>query len=210
MQDEQEDVYISALQHWIFCPRQCAITHLEQTWVENVFTAEGRLLHDKADRGTTEVRGNTKTCTGLFLRSHALGLMGKADMVEFHRPGEVWVPFPVEYKRGAKKPDNRDRVQLCAQALCLEEMLGVPVPEGALYYGQSRRREQVVFTAALRQETAEVVDAVRAMLAGSSMPPAVNDARCEHCSLQVACMPSAPVCRDHSARYLASLCATEE
>ena len=206
MRDEKEIIAISALQHWFFCPRQCSLIHLEQSWAENVFTAEGRVLHDKADRGTTEIRGNVKTCTGLLLRSEALGLMGKADLVEFHRQGHTWVPFPVEYKRGKKKADNRDRVQLCAQALCLEEMLGIPVLAGALYYGKTRRREQVTLDAELRQQTARVIEDIRAMLADGRLPSAIVDDRCEHCSLREACMPSAPVSRDHSGRYLAALC----
>ena len=210
MQDEKEYIPISALRHWIFCPRQCAINHMEQTWIENVFTAEGRLLHDKADRGTTEVRGDTKVCTSLWLRSDALGLVGQADVVEFHRKGEVWIPFPVEYKRGRKNADNRDRVQLCAQALCLEEMLGTPVPAGALFYGKTRRREQVALDADLRQQTATIVHEIRNMLKSCVTPPAIADARCEHCSLNDACMPCAPVSRDHSGRYLAALCKSGE
>ena len=206
MQDEKEYIPISALQHWFFCPRQCSLIHLEQTWAENVFTAEGRLLHDKADRGTTEVRGDTKVCTSLLLRSDALGLVGKADVVEFHRQGAVWIPFPVEYKRGQKKLGNCDRVQLCAQALCLEEMLGTPVPAGALFYGKTRRREQVNLDEDLRQQTATIVSEIRAMLTSGIMPPAIADERCEHCSLNVVCMPCAPVSRDYSGRYLAALC----
>lgn len=128
---------ISALQHYLFCPRQCALIHLEQIWAENLYTAEGRLLHEKADSGKTEVRGDVKSVTGLLVRSLELGVTGKADVVEFHRREGIWHPFPVEYKRGRPKSHDADKIQLCAQALCLEEMLGLPVPEGALFLRQN-------------------------------------------------------------------------
>ena len=196
---------ISALQHYVFCPRQCALIHIEQIWEENIFTAEGRLLHDKADSGKVEVRGDVKIVTGLPLRSLALGLTGKADVMEFHRRAGVWHPFPVEYKRGKAKTYDADAVQLCAQALCLEEMLQLPVPEGALFYGKTRRRLAVSLDALLRESTAAIAGAVHALLQSGITPPPVDDARCKTCSLAEQCMPG-PLARQGAAgRYLESL-----
>ena len=196
---------ISALPHYVFCPRRCALIHVEQIWEENLFTAEGRLLHDKADSGKVEVRGDVKTVFGLPLRSLALGLAGKADVVEFHRRAGVWHPFPVEYKRGKAKTHNADAVQLCAQALCLEEMLGLPVPEGALFYGKTRRRLAVSLDAPLRELTANIAKNVHALLQSGTSPPPVADARCSACSLAQQCLPR-PLARQGAAGlYLESL-----
>ena len=196
---------ISALQHYAFCPRQCALIHVERIWEENLFTAEGRLLHDKADSGKVELRGDVKTVTGLPLRSLALGLTGKADVVEFHRRAGVWHPFPVVYKRGKPKTHNADAVQLCAQGLCLEEMLGLPVPEGALFYGKTRRRRSVALDASLRESTAAVAEAVHALLQDGLTPPPAADERCRGCSLEAQCLPG-PLARQGAAgRYLESL-----
>ncbi|HDZ02544.1 MAG TPA: CRISPR-associated protein Cas4, partial [Nitrospirae bacterium] len=130
---------LSALQHLLFCERQCALIHIEQAWGENLFTAEGRIMHDRVDTAKHETRRNIRTEFGVPLRSLRLGLIGKADAVEFHKRGNMWHPFPVEYKRGKPKQDNSDKVQLCAQALCLEEMMNVEIPKGALFYGKTRR-----------------------------------------------------------------------
>jgi CRISPR-associated exonuclease Cas4 len=202
---EADLVPLSALQHYVFCPRQCALIHVEQIWEENLFTAEGRLLHEKADGGRVEVRGDVKTAAGLPLRSLALGLAGKADVVEFHRREGVWRPFPVEYKRGKAKTLNADAIQLCAQAMCLEEMLGLPVPEGALFYGKTRRRRVVSLDASLREKTAAVAEAVHALLQSGITPPPVVADHCGACSLALQCMP-APLARQGAAgRYLESL-----
>jgi len=190
-----EDAFIpvSALQHYLFCPRQCALIHLDQVWTENALTAEGRVLHERADSGKRTTRGDLKTVTGLLLRSAALGLSGKADVVEFHRNGNAWRPFPVEYKRGRPKAHDADRVQLCAQALCLEEMLGLAVPEGALFYGAQRRRLGVSFDANLRDLTARTAAAVHALLEEGRLPPvpeAMTKGRgCTSCSLAESCLP---------------------
>ena len=129
----------------MFCPRQCALIHVEQTWAEDGATAEGRILHERVDAGGMERRPSVRVERGIALRSLALGVSGKADAVEFH--GHPPQPLPVEYKRGKPKPHRADEVQLCAQALCLEEMFGLPVPEGALFYGAVRRRTRVAFDA---------------------------------------------------------------
>lgn len=189
--DDDDLIPLSALQHWLVCPRQCALIHLEQAWVENAATAEGRLLHEKVDQGGEEVRGNLRIVRGLPLRSARLGLSGKADTVEFRGT----VPFPIEHKRGAPKGDDRDRVQLCAQALCLEEMLGVEVPAGALFYYRIRRREDVAFDAALRRRTTEAAQAVRAMIESGRTPPPVPVSACGGCSLKDICLPDALAAR---------------
>lgn len=197
---------ILALQHYLYCPRQCALIHLEQIWTESAHTAEGRLLHEKAHSGATEKRGKVKTATSLHLHSLTLGLVGMADVVEFHLREAVWYPYPVEYKRGRPKSTDADRVQLCAQALCLEEMLHLPVPEGAIFYGKTRRRQTVIFDASLREATVKAATAVREMLdAGLTPPPpeAVNDL-CPACSLCEDCMPLA-FTRPSATRYLETL-----
>lgn len=147
---EADLIPISALQHWAFCPRQCGLIHLEGLWAENRLTAEGKVLHDQAHNGAGESRGRLRIERGLALRSLSLGLTGKADVVEFHREAWGWQPFPVEYKRGRPKSHDADRLQLCAQAVCLEEMLQVAVPHGALFYGATRRRQEVDFDERLR------------------------------------------------------------
>lgn len=182
-------IMLSALQHFVFCPRQCALIHIEQMWSENVLTAEGRIMHDKVDTANRESRGNIRIEYGVPMRSLRLGLIGKADVVEFHKKGDRWVPFPVEYKRGKSKMDNCDRVQLCAQAICLEEMLNVEIKEGALFYGQTRRREDVAFDMALRAETEEAAKKIHELIASGITPKAEYSARCQKCSLVELCLP---------------------
>lgn len=164
MYSPDEFIPISSLQHYQYCPRQCALIHIERLWEENLYTAEGRILHEKADSGKTEKRGDSKKATGLWLCSSELGLTGRADVVEFHRREGIWHPFPVEYKRGRPKKHDADVIQLCAQAMCLEEMLGLPVPEGALFYGKTRRRKAVIMNSTLRAATRETAEAVQALV----------------------------------------------
>ncbi|WP_029009606.1 CRISPR-associated protein Cas4 [Azospirillum halopraeferens] len=188
MEEDDDPVPLSALQHDLYCPRQCALIHVERQWAENRFTAEGRLLHEQVDAGGRDERGGVQTVRALPLRSARLGLAGVADAVEFHPPGRR--PFPVEYKRGRPKAHRADEVQLCAQALCLEEMTGTPVPEGALFYGETRRRVPVAFDAGLRRLTEDTAAAVRALLRDGRTPPPVYEARkCGACSLAEACRP---------------------
>jgi CRISPR-associated exonuclease Cas4 len=189
---ESDLVPLSALQHYVVCPRQCALIHLEQVWVESARTAEGRVNHERVDKGGAEVRDGVRRAFGVPLRSLALGLSGKADVVEFHpSPDGGEVPFPVEHKRGRPKAHDADRVQLCAQGLCLEEMLGVPVPAGALFYGETRRRQDVALDAALRGRTVQVAAAVHALFAAGVTPPPPAGAPCRSCSLEPACRPNA-------------------
>lgn len=195
--EEEELIALSALQHFAYCPRQFALIHLEQIWEDNRFTAEGQVLHQRANSGEAETRGNIHTARSLRLVSHALGLIGIADVVEFHidehgvaLPGRdgLWRPFPVEYKRGRIKVDDWDRLQLCAQAISLEEMLGVVVPEGALFYGKPRRREMVALDVALRGKTQQLSDEMHALWSQRITPAAVLGPKCDHCSLKGHCL----------------------
>jgi CRISPR-associated exonuclease Cas4 len=200
---EDDLIQLSALQHFAYCPRQCALIHVEQVWSENVFTAEGRIMHDKADSNKYESRGNVCIDYSVPLRSLRLGLIGKADVVEFHRqPDGSWLPFPVEYKRGKPKADDCDKIQLCAQAICLEEMLSVEIKEGALFYGQTRRREDVVFDAALRAETDDIANKTRDLIAAGITPKAEYSKKCDKCSLLELCMPKTCGKKDAASRYL--------
>lgn len=205
MYSSDDRIPISALQHYRFCPRQCALIYIEQIWDENLHTAEGRILHEKADSGKTKKRVDLKKVSGLWLCSSTLGLSGRADVVEFHRREGVWRPFPVEYKRGRPKAHNADVIQLCAQAICLEEMIGLPVPEGALFYGKTRRRLAVKISAALRAATRETAEAVHLLMRGRAVPAPAADDRCAACSLADQCLPRPISRRGAASRYLRSL-----
>jgi CRISPR-associated exonuclease Cas4 len=188
--NEEDLIQLSALQHFMYCERQCALIHIEQLWSENLFTAEGRIMHDKVDSAHRESRGKIRIEYGVPLRSLRLGLIGKADVVEFHRKDDsIWMPFPVEYKRGKPKPDDCDKVQLCAQAICLEEMLNVEIPEGALFYGQTRHRKDVVFDKKLRMETEDTATKVHELIASGITPKAEYSEKCKLCSLLNLCLP---------------------
>jgi len=197
---------LSGLQHLLFCERQCALIHIEQAWAENLFTAEGRVMHERvheADRGS---RGDIRVEYSMSLRSLRLGLIAKADVVEFHRnreqPGDKWRPFPVEYKRGRPKKDNVDKVQLCAQALCLEEMLGVEVPSGALFYGKTRHRQDVDFDADLRSETEDTAKRFHALVEAGKTPKPVYGKKCDSCSMKHLCLPKTVAKSKPVDRYL--------
>lgn len=199
---EDELIPISAIQHWVFCPRQCGLIHLEGLWAENRLTAEGRILHEKAHQDQKESRGGLRVERGLSLRSLVMGIVGKADVVEFHREAEAWRPFPVEYKRGRPKAHDADRLQLTAQAVCLEEMLGVPVEQGALFYGAQRRREEVALDPALRRALAQTVEQIRAMLASGKTPPPSPGPYCRNCSLRDRCLPGKTASARSARQYL--------
>jgi CRISPR-associated exonuclease Cas4 len=206
MYSEDELLPISALQHLLYCERQCALIHIERVWEENLFTAEGRILHDKVDSGENSVRAGRRIARSLPLRSLALGLSGIADVVEFG-PGRTEV-FPVEYKRGRSKAADWDRVQLCAQAMCLEEMLDVVITEGALFYGKTRRRERGDFDDELRAETRKAAERLHRLIEARRTPPAVYSAKCDACSLFHACMPKLPRSKSIS-RYLITMADAE-
>lgn len=203
---------LSALQHFAYCPRQFALIHLEQIWEENRFTAEGQLLHQRVNSGETENRGDLHVARTLRLVSHELGLTGVADVVEFHRteesgtklPGRSgrWRPFPVEYKRGRSKADDWDRLQLCAQAFCLEEMLGTAVPEGAIFYGQPRRREAIAIDAGLRHKTRALAGRMHDLWATRRTPSPDPGPQCDHCSLRNSCLPDAAGAGEYLHRML--------
>lgn len=204
---EDELLPLSALQHLVFCERQCALIHVEQLWVENLYTAEGRIMHERTDLGIRESRGNVRIEYGMPLRSLRLGLTGKADVVEFHLSSEKtakgkWHPFPVEYKRGKPKKDNCDKVQLCAQALCLEEMLNIQIPEGALFYGRIRRRQDVTFDKGLRQETESAAKQVHKLIKNGKTPKPVYSKKCDACSFIGLCLPKTFEKRRSVTRYL--------
>lgn len=189
MIDDDELVMMSALQHYCFCPRQCALIHVEESWRENYLTASGRLLHERVNRRGSESRGEIKTLTALRLVSRRLGVMGVADLVELHRVNGVWRAYPVEYKHGRSKANRADEVQLCAQAMALEEMRGEEIAEGSLFYGAVRRRQTVRFDHELRELTAATAKAVRELMRKGETPPAVYSPACEACSLNEICRP---------------------
>jgi CRISPR-associated exonuclease Cas4 len=205
MYAEEDLLPLSALQHLLFCERQAALIHIERIWKDNPLTVEGSHLHERTDAGESESRGDVRIARGLPLRNLRLGLSGKADVVELHRvPGSpspsasgipladapgLWRPFPVEYKRGKPKEHRADEVQLCAQALCLEEMLGVAVPSGALFYAQLRRRLEIPFDRELRRLTEETAAALHRLFASGKTPKAVREPKCVHCSLFDVCLP---------------------
>ena len=205
-QEEDDFIMISALQHIAFCERQCALIHVEQLWDENLMTAEGRLMHERVHEQDRESRGNVRIEYGLPLRSLRLGLIGKADVVEFHRLDKnAWQPFPIEYKRGKPKPDDCDLIQLCAQVICLEEMLSVSVPKGAIFYGRTRRRLDVSFEDDLRRRTGETAERAHQLIASGVTPPPVYEKRCERCSLIGECLPKTIGKRTSVKRYLARM-----
>jgi CRISPR-associated exonuclease Cas4 len=190
MYSEDDLIQLSSLQHYTFCPRQCALIHVEQVWTENRLTAEGRIMHEHVHEEGDESRGDVRIARGVSLRSLRLGLIGKADVVEYHRQDDgTWQAFPVEYKRGKPKPDHSDKVQLCAQALCLEEMLNASIPAGALFYGKTRRRLDVAFNDALRQETEAAAIETHELIDAVITPPPIYSKRCESCSLVAECLP---------------------
>jgi CRISPR-associated exonuclease Cas4 len=192
--DEPDPIPLSALQHWCYCPRQCALIHVEQVFAENLHTLRGQAVHKQVDAPGVETRAGLRVERALPIWSDRLGLIGKADVVEFEADG---TPYPVEYKVGSRAKAAWiaacDDLQLAAQALCLEEMTGKPVPAGALFYAKSKRRRVVAIDAALRRRVEEAVAAVRALLATTVLPAPTLDARCEKCSLADICQPAAPL-----------------
>jgi CRISPR-associated exonuclease Cas4 len=186
-----EPIYLSRLQHYLFCPRQFALIELEDIWTENQFTAEGQVLHQRVNQADQQKRGVIRTVWALRLANVDLGIEGVADVVEYHKQADgAEIPYPIEYKRGKPKAHRADEVQLCAQALCLEEMHGVPVPEGALFYGEVRRRHPVVFDAELRSLTAQTIVACRTIVQTKITPKAIyKSKKCSGCSLIDQCHP---------------------
>lgn len=205
--EDENLLMLSALQHFLFCKRQCALIHLEGVWSDNRLTAEGKVLHQHVDSGGSETRKTIRIATSIRLVSHRLGISGIADMVEFHLSETeydehsqriavplkgskaFWRPFPVEYKHGKPKTHHADEVQLCAQAICLEEMLGVIIPAGVLFYGETRRRSDVVFSSELRRLTEDTAHGVHELLDKGVTPEPMFGKWCMSCSLIEECKP---------------------
>jgi len=194
---------LSGIQHIAFCERQWALMYLERQWEENIRTVEGKLLHKRVhENPVTEKRGDLIIARSVPLWSRLLGLYGVADVVEFHRcpdgahhgielpshPG-LWTPRPVEYKRGRKKPDDRDEVQLCAQAICLEEMFAVTIPEGGLFYAAMQGRIPVPLTPSLRERVKHLAKRMHEAFESGKTPPPETGRRCGLCSMENICLP---------------------
>lgn len=196
---EDEYLQLSGLQHFSFCRRQWALIHIEQQWAENLRTVDGRILHEKAHDGSIrEKRGDLLITRDMSIHSPTLGISGNCDVVEFHRggagiplPGQegLWQPYPVEYKRGSPKVTDADRLQLCAQAMCLEEMLCCDIPEAALFYGETRRREVVALDDALRSQVYKLLDEMHDLYHRNHTPKAKPTRGCNACSLKDLCLP---------------------
>jgi len=219
IENEDDLLPISGLQHLIFCKRQCALIHIEEIWVENVLTAEGRILHENVHCEKSSENPLYKIEYSLPLKSLGLGLTGKADVVEIYRNSDKTdnnnesstsldkslLPFPIEYKRGKTKKNDCDRIQLCAQALCLEEMMEIEVPRGALYYWKKRRRDEIVFDAALRSKTVEAAKQFHKLVNSGITPKPINDSRCKNCSLINVCLPQITNLQETTEKYLSRM-----
>lgn len=199
MYDEEDYLMLSGIQHFAFCRRQWAMIHIEQQWAENYRTTAGELMHKKAhDEGSFEKRGNLLVVRGLRISSHELGLSGQCDVVEFHENENgielfgydgKWNPVPVEYKHGAPKENNADELQLCAQAVCLEEMFQISISEGFLYYGENRRRSHIEFTPTLRADVKKMAKEMHELFKRGHTPNVKPMKQCKACSLENLCIP---------------------
>ncbi len=207
MNATDDPIPLSALQHWAYCPRQCGLIHLEQSFEDNLHTARGQAVHHLVDEPGYEMKAGVKVERALPLWSDRYGLIGKADLVEFHPDGTV---FPVEFKHGRKRQKVHDDLQLAAQAMCLEEMLGRPVPKGAIYHASSRRRREVTVTPELRRRVEETAAVIRALLASGRLPAPANDGRCRECSLKEICQPEALADTDRQQRQRKDLFRVED
>lgn len=206
MYAEEDYLMLSGIQHFAFCKRQWALIHIEQQWAENYKTTAGELMHKKAhDEGAFEKRGDLLIVRGLRIKSQELGVSGQCDVVEFHQKEKgielfgydgTWIPVPIEYKHGTPKENNADELQLCAQAVCLEEMFQTSIPEGFLYYGQNRRRNRVEFTGELRCQTKEMAVKMHEMFQRGHTPDVRPSKQCKSCSLGDLCLPKIQKNRD--------------
>lgn len=195
-------IYLSALQHFDFCPRQCALIHSEQAWAENYLTAKGKQLHERVDSGEPEQRNGTRYERSVQVSSKKYNLIGKLDLLEIDmNTGNM---TPVEYKKGKSKLSDCDRIQLCAQALCLEEMLNTKIPKGGIWYWQTRRRETIELSRALRDKTISTINSIKQLLEAEKLPPPVLKKHCDSCSLQDMCLPKT-TSKDLSASYIKQL-----
>jgi len=207
---DPDPIPLSALQHWCYCPRQCLLIHAEQAFAENVHTLRGQAVHSRVDDPGVETRAGVRAARAVPLWCDRLGLVGKADVVEFLADG---TPYPVEYKHGRKGKAGKgvhDDLQLAAQALCLEEMTGKTVGVGAIYHATSHRRREVAISAPLRQLVEETVAAIRLALAAEKLPAPVNDERCRECSLIDLCQPAPLAARERQHALAAQLFCPED
>ncbi len=208
MNNLPESIPLSALNHWAYCQRRCGLIHMEGEFTDNIHTSRGNAEHERVDRvAHVTTRDGARVEYALPVWSDRLGLIGKCDVVEFWLDGTA---FPVEYKHGPNRKWLNDDIQLAAQAMCLEDMLGRPVPRGAIYHASSHRRREVAITPALRERVMETAEAIRAMLASGRLPPPVNDARCRECSLKDICQPEALGGKARLARLAAGLYAVDD
>lgn len=215
---EDDLLPLSGLQHVVYCERRFALVHVEQVWADNAYTVEGSHAHARAHHADEEEsRGDVRIVRSLAVRSFRLGVSGKTDVVEFHRlpeddcgtcgasieglPGR-WRVFPVEYKRGVARHERCYEVQLCGQAMCLEEVLHVGIDAGCLFYGASHKRVDVPFTEAVRGGTVQAAQRMHELYAAQVTPPATKEPKCEGCSLLPVCMPSVARGRSSAVRYL--------
>jgi CRISPR-associated exonuclease Cas4 len=214
MFDEDDLLPVSALQHFIFCPRRCALVHIEQAWTENQLTVEGDIVHGRVDEMSRESRATLIVSHGVGIRSLHLGITGKVDVVEFRLSTNAlgactlagkeghWTPYPIEYKRGSPRRGFGDDIQVCAQALCLEEMLKCSVPAGAIYYASTRKRREIAFDAPLRAQTTTAISGLRSLNTARVIPPPVYEKKCDTCSLFDLCQPRLPASNNYVTRYL--------
>lgn len=203
MYSEDDYIQLSGIQHFAFCKRQWGLVYLEHQWIENLRTAEGRIVHEHAhDSFCTEKRGNLIISRGIQISSKELGISGECDVVEFHKSDSdsaqsVYIPeyggyfrvIPIEYKRGTPKTEEFDRLQLCAQALCLEEMLCVDIPEGCIYYAETKHRQKVEFTDVLKNEVISIVSQIHGYTSKGTTPSAKRTKSCNACSVKDICLP---------------------
>lgn len=204
MYSEEDWLQLAGLQHFVFCRRQWALIHLEQQWEENLRTIDGEFFHERAhDEQIKERRGDLFTVRGLRIFSRELGVSGQCDVVEFRRSDEgiplnghdgKWKPYPVEYKRGKKKTDLSDQLQLCAQAICLEEMLCCSIMEGALFYGEERKREKILLTDDLREQVRTTAEQMHDLYSKRYTPRVKTSKKCGACSLREICLPQIMKC----------------
>ncbi|BAV58777.1 CRISPR-associated protein Cas4 [Endomicrobiia bacterium] len=186
---EDDLLHIRGVQQLSYCKRRCALLFIEQQWSDNFFTAKGIVMHDKAHVEKIEHKKGVVIERDIYLKSYELGLIGKSDVVEFHRSGNKLIPFPVEYKSGKAKSDNVDKVQLCAQALCLEEMMNVTIESGAIFYGKTRNRLNVEFNKSLREETFALAQEFHSLVDSRETPKPEYSKKCYNCSFEELCLP---------------------
>lgn len=203
MYNDEDCIMISGLQHIVFCPRQWGLIHIEQQWVENFLTADGRQMHERVDSGYREFRKGIRQYSSLYVKSLKYGINGQTDLIEAIKNDSDtgndipllglkgnWTLYPVEFKHGKPKTNDSDKVQLCAQALCLEEMTNSKIPMGAIFYGEIKRRDEIVFDDALRKTTIDYIELAHKLLDSGVLPPAKFGKSCKACSLFELCMPN--------------------